>query len=68
MNRTRFAPLIISAVIFASGLALGAGKDEKDTSFANTASKVLLTLGLVAFVVALVVLAVSYWRSRRTAT
>ena len=66
MNRSRFAPLIASVVIFAAGLALGAGKTEDDTSAANTASKILLTVGLVAIVVALIVLAVSYLRSRRT--
>ena len=65
MNRHRFAPLIASVVIFAVGLALGAGKAEDDTSAANTASKILLTVGLLAFVVALIVLAVSYLRSRR---
>ena len=68
MNRSRFAPLVASVVVFAAGLALGAGKTEDDTSAANTASKILLTLGLLAFVVALVVLAVSYLRSRRTAS
>jgi len=68
MNRTRFAPVIVSAIVFATGLALGAGKTEKDTSMANTASKILLTVGLVAFVVALVVLAVGYRRSRQTAS
>lgn len=65
MHRNRFAPLIASLVIFAAGLALGAGKAEGDTSAANTASKILLTVGLLAFVVALIVLAVTYLRSRR---
>ena len=68
MTRNRFAPLVASVVLFAAGLALGAGKTEDDTSAANTASKILLTVGLVAFVVALIVLAVSYLRSRRTAS
>lgn len=68
MNRIRFTPLVISAVVFVTGLALGAGKAENDTSTANTASKILLTLGLVAFVVSLVVLAVGYRRSRQTAS
>ena len=68
MNRIRFAPVLISAVVFATGLALGAGKTENDTSAANTASKILLTLGLVAFVVSLVVLAIGYRRSRQTAS
>lgn len=65
MNRNRFAPLIASVVVFAVGLALGAGKTEDDTSAANTASKILLTVGLLAFVVALIVLFVSHVRSRR---
>lgn len=68
MNRTRFIPLIVSAVVFATGLALGAGKTDDDTSIANTASKVLLTLGLISVVVALVVLAISYRRSREAAS
>ncbi len=68
MNRIRFAPVAISAIVFVTGLALGAGKTENDTSAANTASKILLTLGLVAFVVALVVLAIGYRRSRQTAS
>lgn len=66
MNRTRFAPLAASIVLFAAGLALGAGKTEDDTSAANTVSKILLTVGMLAFVVALIVLAVAHLRSRRT--
>lgn len=68
MNRTRFTPLIVSAVVFATGLALGAGNGDNDTSIANTASKVLLTLGLISVVVSLVVLAIGYRRSRGTAS
>lgn len=68
MNRTRFAPLVASAVIFVAGLALGAGKTEADTSAANTASKILLTVGLLGFVIALIVLVVSYLRTRRATT
>ena len=68
MNRTRFVPLVASAVIFVAGLALGAGKTEADTSAANTASKILLTAGFLGFVIALIVLAVSYLRTRRTTT
>lgn len=66
MNRTRFAPLVASAVLFAAGLVLGAGKTEQDTSAANTASKILLTVGFLGFVVALIVLAVTFLRTRRT--
>ena len=65
MIRKRFTPLVLSVVLFTIGLALGAGKAESDTSAANTASKILLTLGMVAAVVSLVVLAVGHLRSGR---
>jgi hypothetical protein len=68
MNRTRFAPLVASVLIFVAGLALGAGKTEGDTSAANTASKILLTVGLLGFVIALIALGVSYLRTRRATT
>ncbi len=68
MNRTRFAPLVAFAMISVAGLALGAGKTEADTSAANTASKILLTVGLLGFVIALLVLGVSYLRTRRATT
>ncbi len=43
--------LIASAVIFVTGLVLGAGKSSDDTSAANTASKILLAVGLIALIV-----------------
>lgn len=66
MIRHRFTPLVVSFGLFVLGLALGAGKSEADTSTANSASKVLLTVGMVGIVVSLVLLAVGYVRSRRT--
>lgn len=66
MTRARFTPLIASAIVFAIGLVLGAGKAESDTSIANTASKVLLTVGFVAVLVSLVVLVVARVRSGAT--
>lgn len=66
MIRSRFTPLLVSFVLFGLGLALGAGKSEADTSAANTASKVLLTVGMVGIVVSLALLAIGYVCSRRT--
>lgn len=44
-------PLVaVSAGVLVLGLVLGAGRDSEDTSLLNTASKVLLTVGLVALV------------------
>ena len=43
--------LVTSAVIFVTGLVLGAGKSADDTSAANTASKILLAVGLIALIV-----------------
>ena len=68
MPRIRFVPAIISAIVFATGLAARAGKAETPPSAPNPASKILLTLGLVTFVVAIIVLAVGYRRSRQTAS
>lgn len=68
MIRNRFAPLVVALLILASGLALGAGKGSDDTSTANTISKVLLTLGFLAVIIALVVLVVRGLRSRQRAS
>ena len=52
MNRRSYIPFIITAgLLFLTGLVLGAGKSSEDTSAANTASKVLLAVGLIALVV-----------------
>lgn len=66
MIRNRFTPIVVTLVLLALGLALGAGKSEADTSAANTASKILLTVGMAGIVVSLVVMAVGYVRSRST--
>jgi hypothetical protein len=47
-TRTHLPLVAISAILFVAGLALGAGRASDDTSAANTASKILLTIGLVA--------------------
>lgn len=65
MIRNRSTPLLTSLVLAALGLALGAGRSENDASAANTASEVLLTLGMVGVVVTLVVMAVGCLRTRR---
>lgn len=65
MIRSRFTPLIVSVLVVVVGLVLGAGKTETDTSIANTASKVLLTAGVVAVVVSIVILLVARLRSSR---
>ena len=52
MTRRSMLPyFLVSLAIFVTGLALGAGKSSEDTSLANTASKVLLTVGLLAVIV-----------------
>ena len=52
MNRRSYVPFIVTAgLLFVTGLVLGAGKSSEDTSAANTASKVLLAVGLLALVV-----------------
>ena len=40
--------LVASAVIFVTGLVLGAGKSSDDPSVANTASKICLAVGLTS--------------------
>ena len=69
MNRRSYVPFIITAgLLFLTGLVLGAGKSSGDTSAANTASKVLLAVGLVALVVTAVLEVVRRRRARtRTA-
>ncbi|MEZ5323165.1 MAG: hypothetical protein R2698_14020 [Microthrixaceae bacterium] len=62
----RFTPLVVSFVLLVVGIALGAGKSETDASAANTASKILLTVGMVGIVVSLALLAIGYVRSRHT--
>ena len=52
MKRRSYIPfIVISAALFLAGLGLGAGKSSDDTSAANTASKVLLMIGLLALIV-----------------
>jgi membrane protein DedA with SNARE-associated domain len=64
MNRRSYVPFIITAgVLFVTGLVLGAGKSSEDTSAVNTASKMLLAVGLIALVVTAVLEMV---RRRRT--
>jgi hypothetical protein len=43
--------VVTSAIVFIVGLVLGAGKGSDDTSAANSASKILLTVGLLALIV-----------------
>jgi hypothetical protein len=64
MNRRRYGAFVIAALIFLTGLALGAGKSDTDTSLANTMSKVLLSLGFLAFLIAVVLAVVDLRRSR----
>jgi hypothetical protein len=47
-SRTYLPFVAISVILFVAGLALGAGRASDDTSAANTASKFLLTIGLIA--------------------
>jgi hypothetical protein len=66
MSRRSYVPFIVtSAVLFVAGLALGAGKSSDDTSAANTASKFLLTIGLLALIITAVLEAVGRVRARR---
>ncbi len=64
MRRSRIA-LIAAVITVISGLALGAGKTEADTSIANTAGKVLLTIGAVSLFAAAAVIIIGNLRARR---
>jgi hypothetical protein len=64
MRRSHLA-FIAAIVVLVAGLALGAGKSEADTSIANSASKILLTLGTVGLVAAAIVVAIGWRRARR---
>ena len=69
MNRRSYTRYIIaSAVLFVAGLALGAGKSSEDTSAANTASKFLLAIGLLAFVTTGVLEVVARRRAHRASS
>ena len=68
MNRRSYIPfIIISSVVFVAGLAFGAGESSDDTSAANTASKVLLMVGLLALVVSVVLELLARRRAGRAA-
>lgn len=62
--RTLLPFIAVSAGTLIIGLVLGAGRDSNDTSALNTASKVLLTVGLLALVATCVAEAVRRRRSR----
>lgn len=67
MNRRSYVRYIIaSAVLFIAGLALGAGKSSEDTSAANTASKILLAIGLLALITTGILEVVARRRGLRT--
>ena len=57
--------LVTSAVIFVTGLILGAGKSSDDTSAANTASKILLAVGLIALIVTGILAVIARRRATR---
>lgn len=61
--RTLVPLIAVSAGTLVLGLVLGAGRDSDDTSILNTASKLLLTVGLLALVASSIAEAV---RRRRT--
>lgn len=64
--RRSFIPYIVtSAVLFGLGVVLGAGRSSDDASAANTASKILLTIGLVAAIVTTILEVVARRRARR---
>lgn len=69
MNRRSYLCfIIVSAVLFVAGLALGAGKSSEDTSAANTASKFLLAIGLLAFIATVILEVVARRRAHRAST
>jgi len=55
----------VSTIVFITGLALGAGKSSDDTSAANTASKILLVVGLLALVATGIVWVLAHRKGRR---
>jgi hypothetical protein len=65
MQRPRLA-LLAAVITVIAGLALGAGMSEADTSIANTASKLLLTVGAVSLIAALAVILIGHLRTRRS--
>lgn len=67
IRRSYLRFILASAVLFVAGLALGAGKSSEDTSAANTASKFLLMIGLIALLVTVVLEIVSRRRARSAA-
>ena len=69
MKRRSYIPFIATAgVLFVAGLVLGAGKSSDDTSVANTASKVLLMVGLVALIVTGILEVTARRRGRHSST
>src|SRR4051794_10387435 len=69
MKRRSYVPfIVISAMLFVTGLLLGAGKSADDTSAVNTASKLLLSIGLVALLVTALLEMLSRRRARYTTT
>ena len=66
--RTMLPFIAVSAGMLITGLLLGAGRDSDDTSMLNTASKVLLTVGLLALIASLVAEAVRRRRSLPSGT
>ena len=67
-TRTMLPFIAVSAGMHITGLLLGAGRDSDDTSMLNTASKVLLTVGLLALIASFVAEAVRRRRSRPSGT
>lgn len=67
-TRTMLPFIAVSAGMLITGLLLGAGRDSDDTSILNTASKVLLTVGLLALIASLVAEAVRRRRSLPSGT
>jgi hypothetical protein len=57
--------LVASAVIFVTGLVLGAGKSSDDPSVANTASKFCLAVGLIALIVTGILAVIARRRASR---
>lgn len=67
-TRTMLPFIAVSAGMLITGLLLGAGRDSDDTSILNTASKVLLTVGLLALIASFVAEAVRRRRSLPSGT